>query len=83
MIVTVAVAGGAGDAFVVVTGASVGAVVAVIEIVVVISGLVCLFLAIVSCTARFALFLAFAKAAMVVADVAHGGFILRITRRVQ
>lgn len=83
MIVTAAVAGGAGDAFVVVTGGSVGVVVVVIGIAVVISGLVCLFLAVVSCTARFALFFAFAKVAMVVADVAHGGFILRIIRRVE
>lgn len=70
----VAVAAAGAGASVVVTIGSVGMVVIVVEIVIVISGLVCLFLAVVSHTARFALFLAFAKATMVV-DVTHGSFI--------
>lgn len=74
---------GAGDPFVVIAGGSVGIVVIFIVIVtaIVVSGLVCLFLAIVSRSARFALFFAFAKVAMV-DDVAHSSFILKVTRRI-
>lgn len=73
VIMAVVAGGGAGDAFVVVAGGSVGMVVIVVGIVVVISGLVCLFLAMVSRMVRFALLFAFAKVAMVVANVAHSG----------